>query len=578
MEKVNDNGFNVNMVSQSQKSSSILVNETYSYINNSMFYALAPAGYYNYFYNQVRRYLNWYDGYVPTFHNSENGIFSTGMAHALVDSVANLIVGSKVMLQNLHKETDPNVANNSLKQAYEWADKSKLTSVLRRGVTYAGASGTSLCKLNVKSGNIWIEALRQDDFFFETDFAGELQSVTCLIKSYTDTSSKVKQLNDLKKQTDPKYDSSCDLSNMYYLVESRYFKESKEKVKVVNKKTGEITEVVKKVRVPYVRYAVHQYNGSITNAQLWSPTLQTRLDFKNNVPQHIRKMILDDYSALPFDTEQRLPFADSLGCVLLRYNGGDGSLPQQPFGQSILKNLLSYCMGFDLQYSYMIRDLYQGKGTVFVAKELQTGVGNPNALSGLDESMYTAIPILDDKSGKLPIDKVQFDLRVGEWVATRNAIYESIATQLGISPSSIAGYLSDNTARTAKEVSTESTTTDNYIEIQRGILTPYINDLLKVVGSFYGWQDEVGVRWAKSGTNNMDTLIDRIIKLKSAGLITQYDALKMYMVDADESEIAEADRRLTEFNERQANMQAQMSDRMFGLDYGNEEEKGVNYE
>lgn len=577
MAAVNENGFNVNAISETQKASSIIVNETYSYINNSLFYALAPAGYYNYFYQQVRRFAQWYDSYVPTFHNAENGIFSTGMAHALVDSICNLIVGSKVMLQNIHKETDPNVVNTSLRQAYEWADSCHFTTVLRKAVTYAGALGTSLLKANVKAGNIWLEALRMDDFFFETSFDGSLQSVTCLIKSYTDTSSRVQQAREIKRQTDPTYNSACDMSNIYYLVESRYFKEAKENVQVVNKKTGEITTVTKKVRVPYVKYSVHQYNGSITNAQMWTPSLQTALDYRN-LPQSIRRLIWKDYSTLPFDVEQRLPFADSLGCTLLRYNGGDGSLPQQPFGQSILKNLIAYCMGFDLQYSYMIRDLYQGKGIVFVAKELQTGIGNPNALSGLDESMYTAIPMLDDKNGKLPIDKVQFDLRVSEWVATRNAIYESIATQLGISPSSIAGYLSDNTARTAKEVTTESTATDNYVEIQRGMLAPYINDLLRVVGAFYGWQDEVGVRWAKSGTNNMDTLIDRILKLKSAGLITQYEALKMYMIDADESEIEEADRRLTKYNQQQAAMQAQMSDRMFGLDYGNEKENEVDYE
>ena len=428
--------------------------------------------------------------------------------------------------------------------------------------------GTSLIKANVKQGDIWCEALRMDDFFFQTSYSGDLESVTCLIKSYTDTSSSLKQAQEIKKASDPHYDSSVDLSSIYYLVESRYFKEQKETVQIVDEKTGDIKEISKKIRVPFVKYSVHQYNGSITNAQFWTPSLQTELEFRN-IPQHIRRLIWRDYSALPFDTEQRLPFDNSLGCVLLRYNNGDGSLPQQPFGQSILKCLIGYCMGFDLQYSYMIRDLYQGKGIVFVPKNLQTGIGNPNALSGLDESMYTSIPMLDDRSGKLPVDKVQFDLRVAEWASARNSIYESIATQLGISPSSIAGYLSDNTARTAKEVSTESSATDNYVEIQRGALTPYIDELLEIIGKFYGWQDKIGVRWSKSGTSNTDTLIDRIIKLKSAGLITQYDALKMYMVDADEEEIAEADKRLTEFNKEQADMQAQISDRMFGLDYGN---------
>ena len=355
-----------------------------------------------------------------------------------------------------------------------------------------------------------------------------------------------------------------DMTNKYYLVEHRYFK--KELVKVLKvDELGNDYETLENKEVPYVKYEVHKYNGSITNAQNWSPNNQS-VEKWTNIPQNIRDLIIKDYSIIDTNKEKQLPFDDSLGCVLLRYNNGDGSLSQQPFGQSILTDIISFLMGYELQYSYFIRDLYQGKGIVFVAKELMTNNNNPSSLSGLDESMYVQLQKLSDKDNKLPIDKVQFDLRVEQWRSARNSIYESIAGHLNISPTSIAGFLSDNTARTAKEVSTESSATDNYIEIQRGALSPYINDLLKVVCKYYGFIDTIGIRWAKSGTNNLDTLIDRIIKLKQAGLITQREALKMYMFDADESEIDEADRQLTEYNQKQAQMQADIANAQFGMD------------
>lgn len=565
---VNENGFEVNDFSASQKASAIIVNETYSYINNSLFYALAPAPYYNYFYNFVRRYANWYDRYVPTFHNPTNGIFSTGIAHSLVDGIANLIVGAQVKLQNVSKEYDKGNANNNLSKAYEWARKAHLTNVLRQAIKYACALGTSLLKHNIKNGEIWCEALRMDDFWFRTDFAGELEEVTCLIKSYTDTGTNALKSQRLKKERDGHYDSSCDLSYKYYLVEHRYFKTEFVKVNKVDE-NGNLYETLEKRKVPYAKYEVHQYNGSITNAQSWTASAQMSLPW-DSIPQYIRKMIIKDYSIKDTETEMRLPFTKSLGCALLRYNNGDCSLPQQPFGQSVLTDIIGFLMGYDLQYSYFIRDLYQGKGIVFVAKELITNAENPNALNGLDESLFTGVPTLSDKDNKLPIDKVQFDLRVADWREARNLIYESIASHLNISPSSIAGFLSDNTARTAKEITTEASATDNYIEIQRGALTSYINDWLTDVCKFYGWTDMVGIRWAKSGTSNLDTLIDRIIKLKQAGLITQYEALKMYMVDADERDIEEADAKLTAYNEQQAKMQASMASAQFGMDMSND--------
>lgn len=533
--------------SETQKSSSIIVNQTYSYINNTGFYALANPVYYSYYQRWARRYAWWYDRFVPDFHNAQQGYFSTGIAHCIVDGIANLIVGKKVLLSNVGYEKDKALANATLKTAYKWADEAQLTSKVRMWTKYGGAIGTSLLKANVKCGEIWLEPLRFDDFFFETGFDGELQDVVCLIKSYTDT-----------KPRSVKWADSCGgddekmyLQNKFYLVEHRYFKELEEMV------NGELV----KHKVPFAKYQVHKYNGNITNQQSWNFSLIETMD-KNSLPREILKQIGRDYGAVKLGEEIRLPFFEHLGCELLQYNDGDGSLSQQPFGESILTNIISDLMNFDLAFSYAVRDMYQGKGIVFVPKELQTVASGTSSYQGLEDSMITKVASMD---GKLPVENVQFNLRVAEWREKKADILETIATKLQISPSSLASFLSDNTARTAKEVTTESSATDNYIEIQRGCIEPKLNRLLKVIGMFYGWQDEIQVRFGKGGSSNVDTIIDRVIKLVNAGLMHPYEALRQIMVDADEWEVEEAYNKLEAYKKEQQ----QAQDNIFGsMDFG----------
>lgn len=540
---------NIGEFSPAQKGSSILVNQTYSYINNTGFYALADPVYYNYFYKFVRRFGWWYDRYVPDFHNDQQGYFSTGIAHSLVDCIANQIVGRSILLQNRGQEHDKSQANETLKKAYKWADGADLTNKIRMLTKYAGALGTSMMKLNVKEGDIWLEPLRMDDFFFETSFDGTLESATCLVKSYTNTDYRNSDITYKDTYGD---DQRMDLAGKYYLVEKRYFKNIKE----VNALGVEEVH-----RVPFARYQIKQYRGSITNAQTWCPELKQDYNI-NSIPKNVLNQFKRDYSVLKLDEEVRLPFDNSLGCWLYRYNYADGSLSQQPFGQSILTDILSFCIAYDLAFSYFVRDMYQGKGMIFIAKELQTKFTGTTPFNGLEDSFITWLTNIND--GKLPIDQLQFNMRIAEWREARNFLYENIASHLGISPTSVAGYLSDNSARTAKEVSTESSATDNYIDIQRGILAPQANAMLDTIGQFYGWTDKVEIRFSKSGSQNMDTIIDRAIKLKQAGLTTPFDALKMIMTDADEWEIEEANARLSLYEKEQQTLKANT---MFGMDF-----------
>ena len=291
-------------------------------------------------------------------------------------------------------------------------------------------------------------------------------------------------------------------------------------------------------------------------------SLQETIRF-DSLPPDVRKAINKDYSAVLFGKELRLPFTD-LGCDLYRYNEADASLSQQPFGQSILTDILSDLMDYELAFAYSVRDMYLGKGIVFEAKELQTAISGTNAYTGLDDTLIQYVQSWAE-SGKLPIESVQFNLRVAEWKQKRDAILEEIAFKLSVSPSSLASFLSDNTARTAKEVSTEAGATDNYIDIQRESLERCLNKCLARAGKYYGWQDEVAVRFAKNGVQNIDAIVDRVIKLKNAGLIEPYEALRQIMFDADESQVEEAYEKLKKYNEEEYTKQ---QNSMFGMDFG----------
>ena len=63
------------------------VNQTFTYANNSQFYALVNPTYYDYYNRIVRLNLEWFDGYVLGFHNQQNGIMSTRIATALVNGI-----------------------------------------------------------------------------------------------------------------------------------------------------------------------------------------------------------------------------------------------------------------------------------------------------------------------------------------------------------------------------------------------------------------------------------------------------------------------------------------------------------
>lgn len=534
--------FNSNTFPQINKSGSIVVNQTYSWINNVGFYAAVNPTYYSFYYNNIRRLSYWLDGYVPTFHKEENGIFSTRIASSLVNSISEAIFGRELLFKNVGVERDQKPDNDTLKVIGKWAKDSNFQAEAKKATKFAQGLGTSLIKLNKSDKDLWVEAVRLDYFYFEIDPRGELQEVTCLLKAYTDVS------------------KANDKENInYYLVEKRFFKLEKEKRFKRNEENNlDVEENI--VKVPYVVYQIHKYSGNILNNQAYDTSMREDVRW-DSIPKKIRDSIKKDYAVVEIGKEQELPFKQHLGAYLLTADEGNISLPQIPFGTSILENIVSYLMGYDIAYSYFFRDMYQGKGTVLMPKFMSAGgnkVGNrvtTDPFSTLEQSLFTTYETTSQE--KQMVEQIQFNLRSQEWTMIRDYLIENMAMALQLSPRTIASFLTGGAIKTATQVSSEDSASVSFVEVRRAVLEKPLNRLLKDVVNFYGLPDQVEVRFSKEGVINTDQLIQRVGSLLQMGLIDTYSALKEIMIDADEEQVRERYERIQE--EKQKAMAEQMA-------------------
>lgn len=506
-----------------QKSSSIIVNQTYSYRNNSGFYNAVNPSYAFYYWHTIRNLCYWLDGYNPFVHVPSNGIFSTRLANSLVSSIGETIFGRELLFKNVGKEKAKVEKNPTLEFVSNWAKKSDFQSACKRGLKAGVGLGTSLLKLNIDGkGDLWLDSVRLDQFTFSVDARGNLREVTSLLKGYTSNANKEE--------------------STYYLVEKRFFKFMKEITYPIGEDGKNHEQAVIK-QVPYVTYLVKKYTGQQgINDQYDMNMVQTmRWD---SIPLKVRESIKSDYGNIKVGEDIKLPvtFGESLGAELYLRDEGNVSTPNMPFGTPLLENLVVDLMAYDIANSYFFRDMYMGKGTVVVPKQYiqneGSGVNNSNPFTGLDESIFTYY-----KSGKMDgIDRpvsVQFDLRSTQWAEIRNYIVENIAMKLQMSPRMIASFVGDGGVKTATQVYSEDGASISFVESHRAAFEKPVNKLLKVVTSYYAYADEVEIRYSKEGVSNMSEQIKQIKELKAMGLISDREALRRIYLDSDESQIEE---------------------------------------
>ena len=539
-------------------------NNTYNYSNSSVFYSLVNYSFKNYYTTVIQKSQQWLDGYDPSFHKANKGIFSSRIGAKITAGITKQIFGRGLVFVK---------GNNTLKNdgldfiSHKWQDKTNFQNVVKTLIGYTTPLGTSLLKVNTKwnwnseeerkKQELWVQALRIDYFYYSVDSENQLSDVTCFIRAFQTTE---------------------DSSDSYCLVEKRFYKDEHDKfVKDVNGQSIEFEDKTHTVRKPYVVYKIFKINATSNNNTLAANKGHGE-DFKT-LPDAIKRQLKEEYGALMIDKEIRLPFTN-LGCYLFLNEGGDFTHPSMPFGRPLMFDCLTDFMEYDMERSFAIRDLYNSKGIVglpkgLVQSSIVPGTGGNLAqvqspFGQLEIPGYEFIDGLDPNTQK-PIVS-QFEIRAQEHEIKQNAILKSIATTIGMSPRVIASYLVQGNEKTAEQTHSEDDTITEWIKSHRQDYIYGLNQVIEDVLSFYGIVDNVEVRFASDGLVSNERQLEIIGKKLDLGLIDLEDAVRELYPDLDEIQLQEKIAKAQKQKAENEQAQQKQFDEMYGdnLD-GNQE-------
>lgn len=494
----------------------------YSYVNRSAFYANISGTYRQYMVRWVQNSLWWYDGWVPYFHNNSQGIFSTKLATALVNGTAKKVVGGRIYFKTKNKEklVKDDKGEYKINKALafitsEWSDKAGFAKEVKKAITFSASAGFSLLKIDKQDEGLTVKALRADSFYPVIGFNGEIVELTCFIRDFTNL-------------TGADRNNTQHFSN-YYVVEYRFFGDYK-------RFDGSIIH-----NAPQVRYEIRETTGTITTGTDYDGAGQ-KVEFAS-LPKAIRSKIGKAFSGIRFDTPVLLPFNDNLGAEIINWSDCVSALPELPFGDGLLTNILPYLQSYDYYWSAFNTDMYLGRGRVLVDKEMQSPqakANNVNYNSGLDSMLFTQIRTNNGVGDKMQPTPIQFDLRSQSWEQIRTMIIQNIAINTGLNLASIASFLNDtNSARTAREISTEESETALFVDDKREILERPINKLLKTITLYYGYEDDVVLRWSSAGLTNVYARSEMLATGLASGFISPQKAVQMFNQDLDEYQLQE---------------------------------------
>ena len=537
----------------------LVPNQTYNYSNSTVFYSLVNYSFKNYYETVIKKSQQWLDGYDPSFHKAEKGIFSTRIGAKINAGITKQIFGRGLVFIN-GKNTTGTSGLDFI--SHKWQDQTNFQNAIKTLIGYTSPLGTGLLKLNTKwtwkeedaknSRELWVQPLRMDYFYFSVNSENKIERVTCFIRAFQST----------KSGTDN-----------YCLVEERYYKEGYETfIKEIGGQKYQFQDTTHKARKPFAEYRVYKINSTSNNNTLAANT-GTGVPYKN-LPDDVKKVLADEYGALKIGEPIQLPFKD-LGCYLFFNEGGDFTHPSMPFGRAIMFDCLTDFMEYDLERSYGIRDLFNSKGIVGIPKALSQGnlagvegtaghLQSQSPFGKLNIAGYEEIEGLNPDTQKPVI--TQFEIRANEHEIKQNAILKSIATTIGMSPRVIASYLVQGNEKTAEQTHSEDDTITEWIKSHRQDYISGLNEVIEQVLSFYGIVDNVEVRFASDGLVSNERQLEIIEKKLEMGLIDLEDAVRELYPDLDEVQLQEKIAKAKAQKAQNEQAQQQQFNEMYGDD------------
>ena len=474
--------------------------------NNERFYSMLPAPYIMFYQNWVKQWLYWYDGYVPFVHGGSAGLLSTSIGTTIVNRCNDQVFGGNIMFSNANKPKNVEIKDGKTVGkaldfiSNDWIKRVNGKTVLKKCGKDALGGGFALLKLNKKNGELWLDELRADRFYIDKS-GDEIRRVVCILSFYEG----IAERNE----------------DRYTLIEERRF----EQVGILGEE------------IPVVEYKMYKSSVPIQ----YMTGLQDNCIRWEQLPKHIRAAFKSQYGNMRLNEAKALNGFDGLGVYLMLASDGVSSVPQINLGESILANITTYLYEYDFYNTCFNTDMYLARGRVLVPKPMQAPVGRggdprtpTSQPSGLDEFMYTKYEAMNNDANKP--EAIQFALRSAEWREARNILIESMATGIGMSVSTLASYISDGSNRTAREVSAEESATTLFVENMRRRFEVPINAMLRTVLRFYGFVDDVEIRWTRAGLSNQTVLVETLSKAKESGLMSGRKAHHAFNFDDDEEQ------------------------------------------
>ena len=526
-------------ISAFQESITHAINKPYSYAVNSNFALFGSKYYQDYFNRYVKVAIQWLDGYVPHFHNLGSGIISTRIGTSLVNGLTRNIVGERLTFREKSKDT----TKESIDFISKKSEDNNYFKAIKTAIGWSIACGTSVIKLNARFDDltgreVWFEPVRLDHCFYRTNAFNDVEEITFFLKSYQDTR------------------KGCEDTN-FFIVENRYYKLSNGKID----SKGNVIER-KGEKIPYVRYLVNRCRGTSLSENF---AKSEGLNW-SELPSWLKNIIIRDYSAIKINEELRCPF-DDLGVQVLQCEGQDLSVPNGQFGKSMLIDVQTEMIIYELANSYEIRDMYLGKGKLYTPRELNQ-VDLVDGVNNIYNNSYdnTSIEILkgvNPETQKAIVE--QFALRGSEWELIKADALRNIATKWNTSPKMLSAYLNGaGNQKTATEVYSDDDATLAFINSLRAVYRSAINKLIDTALNFYGKPVDVKCDFASPSLVNKERILDRVTKEYEAGFIDLEEAITQLNPDMTESEItdkvARAEKRQKAIQEQQMSVVDEMGD------------------
>ena len=482
------------------------VNDTYTYANNSLFGALIPTYYKDYYYRYIQRSCAWLDGFVYSLHY-QSGIISTRIGAKLIAGLTKQIVGESLVFKKSSKEDD----NEALSFVRDWANKQNIKKAIYGAIGFALGVGTSLLKVNKKSnGDLWLEPCRFDNCFFVKSFTGEVTEATFLIRGYADTR--------------PEHNNQ-----QFILVERRYYDISEGKIE--RTETGFEVKERKGDRKAMVCYEVYRAHGTTFNNLMAQSVTNSKVNWQE-LPKFIKNLIRADYSTIKIGEPQLLGFP-TIGVECLCNSELDLSVPTAGFGESMLVGIQDDMITYELSSSYLLRDMYYGKGTVYVPKSLSISDVNGNVLEGVGDTKFETVAGLPPEEQKITVE--QFQVRGQEWQQIKENCLKNIAVKWGMSPKILSSFLANGQAQmTATQIDSEDDVSIAFITNERSYFKPALNRIIELVLNYYGKAGNVELDFASPSLLNKDRLIHRVSEQMSLGLMDTEEAIRTLYPDTDE--------------------------------------------